>query len=678
MARIAMPKPVTVDFETYGIEGRPDYPPEPVSVSIKQWGRKPKFYAWGHVAGGNNCSKAEARKALQAVWKHKAGLLFQNAKFDVDVANVHFGLPIPSWDRIHDTMFLIYLEDPRLMSFGLKECAEHFLDWPPEEQDAVKAWLLDKEHKKWVESHLGIDPKTGKPETVKPSTFGKFIAYAPGDVVGPYANGDVDRTEALFKYLWKSVILERAMAEPYEREQRLMPHLLQSERDGMRLDQRRLKRDVQMYDQTLEKIDGYIQRRTKRPSLNVDSGRELAEGLVAANLADPDEMGYTKTGLIQTNKDAIERGVTDPVIRGLLSYRGPLSTCLKTFMRPWLATAERADGLLFTNWNQVKHTESGSRVGTSTGRLSSTPNFQNIPKTFTKLIELLGFLASTAKPTTKQVAAAQRKLDALKGRLKLPKGLPDLPRVRSYVIPYASDHVLIDRDFSQQEIRILAHYEDGPLKEAYLADLWMDMHEQTRQMIHDMIGILYERKPVKNTNFGIIYGQGGPSLAVKNKITVQESRDLIKAVLAVFPGVADIMDDMKQRARDNEPIRTWGGREYYCEEPKWVEKFRRVMSFDYKLINLLVQGSAADATKEAAIRWAEAKHEDTRFYMNVHDQLTGSTPKKLMRQEMEVMRETMEGLEFDVPLLSEGEWSDSNWADLKQYDKAGVITYKGR
>lgn len=674
--RPTMPRPVTVDFETKGIEGRPDYPPEPVSVSIKEWGKKPKFFAWGHKAGGNNCSKADAHNALKKVWGHRqqTHLLFQNAKFDVDVAEVHFGLPIPAWHDIEDTMFLIYLEDPRLPTFALKPSAERFLNMPPEEQDAVKAWLLDKEHKAWVESHLGIDPKTGKRETVKPSTVGKFIWYAPGDVVGPYADGDVIRTEKLFEKLWKS-IASRGMLEAYDRERRLMPHLLQSERQGVRLDMASLGKDLKLYEGVLEKIDARIRKLCKAPSLNVDSGEELANAMVRAKLADDGLMGYTRTGKIQTNKQAIADGVTHEETRALLAYRGPLTTCLKTFMRPWHATGLKSDGLLFTSWNQVKQGDGKNVVGTSTGRLSSTPNFQNIPKEFKELIELLGFLMGIKNPTKGQVIRAAAKLAKIKTALGL-KALPQLPAMRGYIIPYQPDHVLIDRDYSQQEVRILGHYEDGPLKETYLANLWMDFHEQTRQMIFQLLGVLYDRKPVKNTNFGIIYGQGAPSLADKNGMSVEESRQLLKSILEVFPGIQDINDDMKERARNNEPIRTWGGREYYCEEPAYSEKFKRVMTFEYKLINLLVQGSAADATKEAAIRWCEVKRPETLFQLNIHDQLTSSTLLKLMRSEMEAKRQAMESLEFDIPLLTEGSVSRKNMNALVDYDKAGQIVYK--
>ncbi len=672
-----LPNPTTVDFETHGIQGRPDYPPEPVGVSIKKWGKKPHYYAWGHLSGEHNCDKATAIRALKEAYATPDGVLFQNAKFDVDVANVHLGLEIPKWQKIHDTMFLIYLEDPRLTTFSLKPSAEYFLDMPPEEQDAVKAWILDKDNKKWIESHLGIDPATGKPETVKPSAFGKYIAYAPAEVVGPYANGDTDRTEKLFRKLWAS-IAKRGMKDSYDRERRLMPHLLQSERQGIRLDVKKLSKDVDDYTKVLENIDALIRKKCKSKDLNVDSNADLADAMIASGLADEGLMGYTKTGKVSTNKDAVREGVTDPEMRALMSYRGPLTTCMKTFMMPWLITAKKSDGLLFTNWNQVKQGDGKNRVGTSTGRLSSTPNFQNIPKEFAALVKLLQFLTLKPNPKPREVMAAKTKLIALEKKLKLASGLPSLPLCRSYVIPYTPDHVLLDRDYSQQELRLLGYYEGGPLYESYMADVWLDVHDKTRVLILEILGMAYDRSPVKNTNFGIIYGQGSSSLAVKNNISIEESKQLYNAILEVFPGIGELQADMKDRAKHDEPIRTWGGREYYCEEEKYVEKFQRVMSFDYKLLNLLIQGGAADATKEAAIRYCDAKPADDYFMLNVHDQFTSSVPKTRMHKSMLLMRDCMESLEIEIPLKTEGKWSDKNWASLVDYDKAGEIVYKGR
>ena len=663
------PQPVTVDFETFGIEGRPSYPPKPVSVSIKKWGKKPQFFSWGHVAGGNNCDQNHARRKLLEIWNHPDGLLFQHAKFDLDVAEEHLDLPLPPWRRIHDSMFLIYLEDPRLPSFGLKPAAEHFLDWPPEEQDAVKAWILDKKNKAWIEQESGCK--------VKPSTFGFFIAYAPATIVGPYANGDVDRSAAIFNLLWKRVVRERRMGEAYDRERRLMPHLLASERHGLRLDMKKLEKDVQTYEGTLASIDALIRKKCKAGSeLNIDSGAELVDAMLKAKLADDGLMGYTKTGKVSTNKDAIREGVTDHEMRALLAYRGPLTTCMNTFMLPWLQVGRRSGGLLFTSWNQVKQGDGKQKIGTSTGRLSSTPNFQNIPKAFMELVKLLHFLTLKANPTKKQVLAAKAKLEALERKLKAK--LPPLPLCRSYVIPYEPDHVLLDRDYSQQELRLLGYYEEGPLYQSYMEDVWLDVHAKTKVLILEILGMEYERTPVKNTNFGIIYGQGPTSLAVKNNTTIEESKQLYDAILEVFPGIGDLQDDMRKRARDNEPIRTFGGREYYCEEPQFIEKFQRVMSFDYKLLNLLIQGGAADITKEAAIRYCEAKPATDYFLLNVHDQFTSSAPKARIHEAMALMRDTMESIEIEIPMKTEGKWSDKNWAALVDYDKAGKTVYKGQ
>jgi DNA polymerase I-like protein with 3'-5' exonuclease and polymerase domains len=129
--------------------------------------------------------------------------------------------------------------------------------------------------------------------------------------------------------------------------------------------------------------------------------------------------------------------------------------------------------------------------------------------------------------------------------------------------------------------------------------------------------------------------------------------------------------DMKIRAIAKEPIRTWGGREYYCEEPAIVNG--RLMMFDYKLVNVLIQGSAADCTKEAIIRYHAAKHPDAKLLLNVHDQLTASVPKKIMKAEMTVLRDTMQSVEFDCPILSEGAISSTNWDELRDYDKKGKL-----
>ena len=88
----------------------------------------------------------------------------------------------------------------------------------------------------------------------------------------------------------------------------------------------------------------------------------------------------------------------------------------------------------------------------------------------------------------------------------------------------------------------------------------------------------------------------------------------------------------------------------------------RMCTFEYKLLNYLVQGSAADCTKEAIIRYDEAKQHG-RFLVTVHDEINVSASKKYAKSEMAILREAMESIEFGLPMLSDGE-SGSNWADL--------------
>ena len=147
-------RPIGLDFESLPIRTRPHYPPEPVSFSLQlpTW-RQPKFYAWGHRTGGNNTSFADAKRVLTEAYRlvsEPSPIVCHNTKFDLEVALEWFGLPLPSWHCVQDTMFLLFLDDPHQRELGLKPSAERLLGLPPEEQDAVKAWVLS--NKKQLEA----------------------------------------------------------------------------------------------------------------------------------------------------------------------------------------------------------------------------------------------------------------------------------------------------------------------------------------------------------------------------------------------------------------------------------------------------------------------------------------------------------------------------------------------
>ena len=630
-----VPKPAVVDFETLGIEARPLYPPVPVGVAVMMPGEKRgRYYAFGHGAS-NNATWREAKEAVARAYACPDGVVFHNAKFDLDVAEVHLGLKPPSWDQVHDTLFLAFLDQPHRTELGLKPVSEEVLGLPPEERDAVIDWLVMNQPLPGVKISASRQ---------SPHYAGRYLAYAPVELLGPYAVGDVERTGRLFTKLWSS-IKSRGMLRAYDRERELLPILMEMERQGVPVDLPRLQHDVTMYRQTHARLSDWIRKRLKAPEINLDSGDELVKALERVGKIDMDCLPVTKTGKASTSKEALHAAVTDKMLLSALQYLTQLGTCLRTFMEPWLATALKSNGLIFTTWNQTR----GDKGGTRTGRLSSTPNFQNIPKEFKPLFY---HQDPSAKPKLPQA----------------PFDLPPLPKVRSYIIPFEGD-VLIDRDYSQQEPRILAHFDGGQLMETYIEDPWTDFHDYAKAEL-ELMGLFYERKPVKNTNLGLIYGMGEGKLAEKNDMPVVEARTLKKAILKLYPGLDEMYKNMAAIAHAGESIHTWGGREYFCEPPKMIEG--RLRHFDYKLVNVLIQGSAADCTKEALIRYYKTKSPEAKILLNVHDQITASVPRNQRDQQMEVMRVSMESVEFDVPMLSEGAVSETNWDELQDYDKKGV------
>ena len=104
---------IVVDFETLPIEPRPQFPPVPVGVALQRMGGgRGSYLSWGHPSG-NNTTRAEAVRKLREFWRGEEELLFHNAPFDIAVAEERLGLRQPAWHRIHDTLPLLFLDDPR-------------------------------------------------------------------------------------------------------------------------------------------------------------------------------------------------------------------------------------------------------------------------------------------------------------------------------------------------------------------------------------------------------------------------------------------------------------------------------------------------------------------------------------------------------------------------------------
>jgi len=613
-----------VDFETEEIKPRPEYPPKPVGVAIRKPGaKKSRYYAWGHPTG-NNCTREQAIAALREVWDDpNIEISFHNGKFDTDVAETHLGLPMLPWHRIHDTMVLAFLIDPHAKEIGLKELAQSRLGIDPEERDAVREWLIN----------AGIVSRANK------KSWGAHISKAPGDIVGLYAEGDTDRTKLIFESLLPEV-QEAGMVGAYERERRLIPILLENERHGVRVDEVSLFEDVQVYRVAIQKAEQQIFKMLGC-EFNMDAGEDLANALDAKYSGI--DWPLTPKGARSTSKDALnevfDTAQLPPLLLALFHYRASVVTCMRNFMEPWLETALKTKGWIHTQWNSVAQSEGG---GARSGRFSSSPNFQNIP--------------------TLKSPKFKRAIQLWEQHLKK-KGLPPLPSVRSYIIADSDKHVILDRDFSQQELRVLAHFEDDEMMQAFIDNPALDLHNFAAEVLFGE-ATPENRKTTKNIAFGILYGMGLGSLAETMGTDVNNARGYRTKYLSRFSGIKDIQKVLKERAENNEPMFTWGGRRYYCEPPKVIDG--RLRTFDYKLFNYLIQGSSADYTKEALIRY-DAMKKHGRMLLTVHDEVLGCCPTKAWKSEMKLLKEAMNDIPLGAPMRSDGEYG-YRWTELQECD----------
>lgn len=604
-------RPIVVDFETDAIVGSPIVkPPKPCGVAIEWPGEAPKYYGWGHPTN-NNCTFETAVSALAAVAQSGLPVLFHHAAFDLSVWRKWIPqVRIPwDWHGVHDTLYLVFLADPYANTFSLKPSAERWLNLPPDEQTALKNWILQ---------HV--------PQAT-PKEWGAYISLAPGDLVGDYAKGDVHRTGRLFEKL-HPMICEQGMELAYDRERRSMPVLMIGTRRGVRVERERLEKDERDYTRCLDIADDRLCQRIGITREQLEDDEEaLKDGL--------ERCGAVKEWVLtpKSSKRSMAAGnlkIVIPEINDLLDYRGALKTSLQTFMRPWLAFSAD-DGRLHPNWNQVRQAKGDyASKGARTGRLSSDePNFQNLP---TK------WKYKNGQP------------------MPVPKGLLPYPLLRQYILPEIG-HYWLKRDFSSQEVRILAHFEDGSLKTAYIANPNLDPHAMAQELIAALVGIQLSRDHAKIIGFSIIYGTGKPGLSASLGVSLEKAGELKSAYLSAMPDVNTLMRDVQFRGRADIGIRTWGGRVYFREPG--------VRDFSYKLLNYLIQGSAADQTKDCICEWDATRNSRVIFLATVHDEINISAPIETWQEDMQHLERVMNRDRFDVPFLSEGFYGP-NWYDLKK------------
>ena len=388
----------------------------------------------------------------------------------------------------------------------------------------------------------------------------------------------------------------------YELEMPLMEVLREMEMNGVVVDVPFLTRMSSELDEELKALVARIYEAAGE-EFNVNSTRQLAHILFDKLKLPPKKK--TKTGY-STDVEVLEDLAREHELpKTLLDYR-QLMKLKSTYADALPKLVNPETGRIHTSFNQTV---------TATGRLSSSdPNFQNIP------------------------------IRTEIGR-----------KIRRAFIAGDKDWLLLDADYSQIELRIMAHLsEDATLIEAFQKD--EDIHTKTAVLVFDIPPESVEpelRARAKTINFGIIYGMGPYGLARRLDIGIPEAREFIEAYFAQYPGVKAYTDRMIAEAREQGYVTTMLGRRRYL--PEILSSNRQMREFaERTAVNTPVQGTSADLIKRAMIhihRRLGAEKLRAKMILQVHDELVFEVPKEELDHVKALVVAEMEGaLKLSVPV----------------------------
>jgi len=390
--------------------------------------------------------------------------------------------------------------------------------------------------------------------------------------------------------------------------------LYKMERTGVAIDGVQLEQFGNMLSQRIQDCETLIFGYSGGP-FNINSTKQLGE-LLFETLGLP-PVKKTKTGY-STNADVLEKLKSKhPIIPAIMDYR--MLTKLKSTYADGLIKVIDGDGRIRTTFQNMV---------TATGRLSSTePNLQNIP--------------------------VRTDLGA---------------EIRKMFIPKPG-YVLVDADYSQIELRVLAHIaDDQDMQAAFQSGL--DIHSVTASQVFgvpvDAVTSL-QRRHAKAVNFGIVYGISEFSLAEDIGVSRYEAKAYIDNYLANYHGVRKYMADVVASARETGFTQTMYGRRRYVPELK-SSNFNIRSSAERITLNTPIQGTAADLVKLAMIhvdRALEEKFPEAKLILQVHDELIVECPEEIAEQVAELVSREMEQVAtICVPLNAEAKWGKS-WYEAK-------------
>ncbi len=431
----------------------------------------------------------------------------------------------------------------------------------------------------------------------------------------PYSAEDAEVTYRLWR-LFKPRLVGESMATMYERYERpLIQVLADMEQAGIKVDETELKRLSADFAERLVELEKQIHALVGHP-FNIGSPKQLGEVLFD-ELKLPGGQKSSKTGAYTTSADVLEELSTQHELpRRVLDWR-QLAKLKSTYTDALLQQIDANDRRVHTSYQMT---------GAATGRLASTdPNLQNIP------------------------------VRTEEGR-KIRKAFVAEP-----------GHTLLSADYSQIELRLLAHVADiETLKQAFRDG--QDIHAITASQV---FGIPVKgmdpmvRRRAKAINFGIIYGISAFGLAAQLGIPQREAGDYIKTYFERYPGIRDYMERTKSYCRANGFVQTPFGRKIFLNGINDKNPARRSFS-ERAAINAPLQGGAADIIKKAMIRLPSALARvglKTRMLLQVHDELLFEVPQAELKQAADAIKQVMESVAtLSIPLVVETGHGQS-WAE---------------
>ncbi len=607
---------------------------------IEKWGLKPGAPAaepervrQGVCESVIPATEAELRQALASVGDGTAYLMYDEARREAalhvslseETARAVFLSPETYRDDYAAALGLLFAPERRKAGHDIKNVMRALLElgvdgcvgWTFD--SALAAYLLDStaagyDLERLCRAYAGFAPRGGEPD-----------ASEDGQMTLDLSGGD-DR-EALARRMGRLASLaaavealeeilrpklrETEMEELFDRiEMPLCPVLARMEVRGFLADREALRQFGESLTEGIDALQAQIWAEAGK-EFNIQSPKQLSAVLF-------EDMGLpggkkTKTGW-STSAEVLERLSYVPLVAHVLEYRE--LTKLKSTYADGLLKVIGPDGRIHTRFQMTV---------TATGRLSSTePNLQNIP--------------------------VRRELGA---------GLR-----RMFVA--GPGNVLVDADYSQIELRLLAHISgDENMRQAFLSG--EDVHRVTASQV---FGIPLEevtpeeRRRAKAVNFGIVYGISAFSLSQDIDVSVAEAKEYMDAYLRRFHGVRDYQKNIVEQAKADGYVSTLFHRRRYLPELKGNFTMR---SFGERVaLNMPIQGTAADVIKLAMVnvdRRLRAEGLAARLILQVHDELIVECPEGEKERAAALLREEMENaVHYSVPLIAEAHWGKT-WAE---------------